>query len=120
MFLLPTQPANQIENASDPEAYAYKLIKPIISKISGKPAEELPVPKLILTTKWGSDPFSRGAISANSPGDHLVNDELVGGFGNIRFAGEDTVYQGHCCAHGAYMSGEREAAWILERIGKSN
>lgn len=117
MFLLPSQPAYQIENASDPEKYGYDLIKPIISKIVGKDIE-IPEPKLILTTSWGNDPYSRGAISTCAPGDKFVNDALIDGFGSIRFAGEGPIYQGHSCAHGAYISGEREANYIIEKLSK--
>lgn len=116
MFLLPSQPMKQIEASSNPKEYGFELIKPIIKKISGK--DEIPKPKFIITTNWGSDPYSRGAITANAPGDMFVNDALIDGFGDIRFAGEGTIYQGHCCAHGAYLSGEREANVILKKLGK--
>lgn len=116
MFLVPSQAAKQIEGAENPREYGYQLIKPLLQKLCKN--GEVPEPKLVLTTNWGSDPYSRGAISACAPGDVLVNDSLIDGFGNIRFAGEDTTYQGHCCAHGAYLSGEREASWILDRINQ--
>lgn len=118
MFLVPSQAAKQIEASSNPEEYGYELVKPILSKMTGKKIDEIPSPKLVLTTKWGSDPYSRGAISTNAPGDMIVNNELIDGFGNIRFAGEAYVLQGHVCAHGAYISGEREANVIAEKMGK--
>ncbi|KAG0676259.1 hypothetical protein C6P40_001271 [Pichia californica] len=116
MFLLPSQAMKQIESSSNPKEYGFQLIKPIIEKISEN--SNIPKPKLVLTTNWGNDPYSRGAITANAPGDVLVNDALIDGFGDIRFAGEGTIYQGHCCAHGAYLSGEREAKIILEKLGE--
>lgn len=117
MFLLPSQPMKQVEAASNPQEYGYELIKPIIAKLSGLKESELPKPKLVLTTNWGSDPYVRGAITTCAPGDVLVNDALIEGFGNIRFAGEGTAYQGHACAHGAYLSGEREASVIIKKLG---
>lgn len=116
MFLLPAQPARQIESAKNPDQYGYELVKPIIEKLSGK--KDIPEPKLVLTTNWGVDPYSRGAISACAVDDVFVNEALIEGFGNIRFAGENTIHQGHCCAHGAYLSGEREAAVISKEMNK--
>lgn len=118
MFLVPSQPAHQIESAENPEKYGFELIKPIIEKLSG--GKPVPQPKLVLTTSWGSDPYSRGVIAANAPGDMLVNDALIDGFGSIRFAGEGPVYEGHTCAHGAYIGGEREAKVILAKLGKTS
>lgn len=118
MFLLPEQPAFQVERATDPKTYGYELIKPIISKLSGVDIEKIPEPKHIFTTSWGTDPYSRGAISTCAVNDIFVNDALVDGFGSIRFAGESPVAQGHACAHGAYLSGAREAAVILDKINE--
>lgn len=118
MFLLPEQPALQVEQAEDPKAYGYELIKPIIAKMSGLKSEEIPQPKHIFTTSWGTDPYSRGAISTCAVNDLFVNEGMVDGFGCIRFAGENPVAQGHSCAHGAYISGAREAAVILKKLGK--
>lgn len=118
MFLVPSQAAKQIESAKNPEQYGFELVKPIIEKISG--GQTVPKPKLVLTTSWGSDPYSRGVIAASAPGDIFVNDAMIDGFGNIRFAGEGPVYEGHTCVHGAYISGQREAKVILERLGKAS
>ncbi|TID31125.1 hypothetical protein CANINC_000277 [Pichia inconspicua] len=118
MFLIPDQPALQVERAKDPKTYGYELIKPIISKLSGVDIRKLPEPKHIFTTSWGTDPYSRGAISTCAVNDDLVNNALIDGFGSIRFAGEHPVVQGHACAHGAYISGAREAAVILSKIGE--
>jgi polyamine oxidase len=118
MFLLPSQPSKQIESAVDPKKYGYELVKPIIAKMADILEFEIPEPKLVLTTNWHSDPFSRGAISTCAVNDIFINDALVDGFGNIRFAGENTSYKGRACAHGAYISGAREAAFIAKELGK--
>lgn len=118
MFLLPPPAATQVENAADPKQYGYELVKPIISKMTGISESELPKPKVILTTSWGNDPYIRGAISTCAVGDVMFNDKLIEGFGNIRFAGEHTIAEGKACAHGAYISGAREAQFIVEKMGK--
>lgn len=116
MFLLPAQPTKELESSENPQEFGYQLVAPIIKKITG--LEELPKPKFVLTTNWGTDPYSRGAITTCAPGDLFVNDALIEGFGNIRFAGEGTIAQGRACAHGAYLSGEREASYIIKHINQ--
>lgn len=76
-----------------------------------------PEPSKVITTRWNSDPYSRGSYSviplgANS---HLF-DQLGAPEGRIHFAGEATkmLYQG--TAHGAYTSGLRAAAEIIDRF----
>ncbi|KAH3665911.1 hypothetical protein OGAPHI_004100 [Ogataea philodendri] len=116
MFLVPAPASHLLEE--DVEKYGPKLIEPLIAKLSNKDVSELPKPKLVFSTNWGTDPFSRGSVSGNAVGDVLVNDGLIEGVGNLRFAGEAYCYEGHCNAHGAYISGKREADYILQQLGK--
>jgi monoamine oxidase len=78
----------------------------------------IPKPEASLITRWGEDPFSFGAYSylpANASGDDYdilatpVNDRLF-------FAGEATYRQYLGTVHGAFLSGEREAMRIGNKI----
>ena len=79
----------------------------VVRKMFGK----VPDPEAALVTRWGADPFSRGAYTSIGLGgagqSHAVASEPVEG--RLFFAGEamETVYPG--TVHGAYLSGMREA-----------
>lgn len=67
-------------------------------------------------TRWGLDRFSRGSYSyakvGSSPQDYAKMCEPVG---KVFFAGEATHRSHPATAHGAFMSGIREASRIIER-----
>lgn len=67
-------------------------------------------------TRWGLDRFTRGSYSyakvGSSPQDFAKMCKPVG---NLYFAGEATHRSHLATAHGAFMSGIREAARIIER-----
>ncbi|KAG7821091.1 hypothetical protein KL928_001175 [Ogataea angusta] len=115
MFLVPAPASHLLEE--NVEKYGPKLLEPIIAKLSGRKQTELPKPKLVFSTNWSSDPFSRGSVSGNAVGDVLVNEGLIEGVKGLRFAGEAYCYEGHTGAHGAYISGKREADFILKQLG---
>ncbi|CDK27074.1 unnamed protein product [Kuraishia capsulata CBS 1993] len=110
VFLIPS-PAAQYFETSAPSA-AWPILKPILEKIA--PGTEIPEPTNIIVTNWSQDPYSRGTISASAPSDLPIVKELANGWGNIRFAGEHTIEEGKGCAHGAWLSGKREADYIIE------
>ncbi|KAG7800666.1 hypothetical protein KL929_000205 [Ogataea haglerorum] len=114
MFLVPAPASRLLEE--NVEKYGPKLLEPIIAKLSGKKQSELPKPNLVFSTNWSSDPYSRGSVSGNAVGDVLVNDGLIEGVHGLRFAGEAYCYEGHTGAHGAYISGKREAEVILRQL----
>lgn len=81
---------------------------------------DIPIPKNIFKTHWTRDPFSRGSYAACGPGDDptdLIIGLVKGHGANVRFAGEHTIFEGAGCAHGAWLSGKREANFILSDLG---
>ncbi|GME93344.1 unnamed protein product [Ambrosiozyma monospora] len=115
MVLAPAPTTHLLETKG--EQFAWAFLKPIIAKISNLKTDELPKgPKVTITTSWTSDAFSRGSISGNAPGDNLVNAGLIEGVGNLRFAGEAYCYEGHGNAHGAYLSGLKEAEFVAGKL----
>ncbi|HEX7448803.1 MAG TPA: FAD-dependent oxidoreductase, partial [Pirellulales bacterium] len=76
----------------------------------------VPEPTAFRVTRWGSDPWTRGSYSyvpvAASGEDYETLAEPVGE--RLFFAGEATNREFPSTAHGAYLSGLREAA----RIGR--
>jgi monoamine oxidase len=69
-----------------------------------------------LVSRWGRDPFARGAYAHLPPGstpadyDELARPECGGA---LRFAGEHTSRQYPNTMHGALLSGQREARQLL-------
>ncbi|ODQ81382.1 hypothetical protein BABINDRAFT_160727 [Babjeviella inositovora NRRL Y-12698] len=99
----------------------WEIMQPMVAQLS-KVADP-PKPKRILTTKWTQDPYALATYSSAEPGD-LPQDEAISllneGYGNIRFAGEYTIVYGNGCAHGAWMSGLREATWVIEDLRRKS
>ncbi|CAN5636900.1 FAD-dependent oxidoreductase [soil metagenome] len=78
-------------------------------------AFDAPEPTGALVTRWGTDPHARGSYSfiavGSSPDDMRALGEPIGE--RVMFAGEATNPEFFGTFHGAYMSGLREADWIL-------
>lgn len=76
---------------------------------------KIPAPTGTLITRWGQDPFSWGAYShlppGASPADYQTLAQPIGQC--LFFAGEATQPQYPATVHGAFLSGQREAAQIL-------
>lgn len=72
-------------------------------------------------TRWGLDPFTRGSYSyaavGTTPQDFVNLCEPVG---RLYFAGEATHQKHPATAHGAFMSGIREAGRIIEKSDLSD
>lgn len=98
---------------------AWKYMKPIISKLADRP-EDVLEPENVIHSNWTRDPFSRGSYAACAPGDDPTDlvIQLTRGLGNVRFAGEHTILDGAGAVHGAWMSGKREARYILIKTGR--
>lgn len=117
---------NFIENSSLDEIWEF-LKRPLFvlaNNSKGKKVYEdpdsLPIPKNIFPSKWTRDPFSRGSYAGCAPGDDPTDliISLSKGYGdNVRFAGEHTIFEGAGCAHGAWLSGKREANFIMNELG---
>jgi monoamine oxidase len=77
--------------------------------------EEVPEPESVQCTQWDIDPYSRGSysfVAVGSTPDDI--DELAKPIGQrVCFAGEATNRHHWAGAHGAYASGIREAARLL-------
>lgn len=76
----------------------------------------IPAPSDWQITRWGSDPYARGAYSYNKLGSApAMRDELAANVGStLLFAGEATERKYFQSVHGAYLSGERAANSILQ------
>jgi len=70
----------------------------------------------IITTAWGSDPFSKGSYSYALPSNKCYRNELGKSIENtVFFAGEATVASTFGTAHGAYLSGKKTAKEIIDK-----
>ncbi|VEU21421.1 DEKNAAC102701 [Brettanomyces naardenensis] len=100
-------------------AEAWNYMKPIISRLAKKP-EDVLEPENVISSQWTLDPYSRGSYAACRPGDDPTDlvIQLTRGIGNVRFAGEHTILDGAGAVHGAWMSGKREAKYILIKTGR--
>jgi monoamine oxidase len=76
----------------------------------------VPEPVGVSITRWGRDPFSRGAYSyVPVGGDEGAYDVLAEPVGNrVFFAGEATNGRLYASVHGAFLSGLREATRIAK------
>ncbi|ODV61574.1 polyamine oxidase [Ascoidea rubescens DSM 1968] len=102
----------------------WEYLKPMIYVLAEKnpnitSIDKLPTPVQIRKTFWSQDPFARGSYAGCFAGDDPT-DLIIGltkGFGHVRFAGEHTIMEGAGCVHGAWLSGKREANYILSKLG---
>lgn len=69
--------------------------------------EDIPQPSGYQLTRWGQDPFARGAYSFNKLGSTpAMRDDLAASLDDrLFFAGEATSRQYFATVHGAYLSG---------------
>ncbi|ANZ77527.1 BA75_04485T0 [Komagataella pastoris] len=97
---------------------AWNLLRPMYSQISACKESEIPKPIKQVVTSWSLDPFSKGSISATGPDDIPLIKEFIQGVGKLRFAGEHTSDVARTQAHGAYLTGQREASFVIRDINK--
>lgn len=72
--------------------------------------EGIPAPTGWQLTRWGQDPFARGAYSFNKLGaSPEMRDQLAASNGRLHFAGEATHRAYFATVHGAYLSGVQAA-----------
>ncbi|CCG24834.1 hypothetical protein CORT_0G01470 [Candida orthopsilosis Co 90-125] len=118
VVLTPAPLTDYLESYPD-QSWTY--FKPMLEKISIKPMED---PISTITSHWTTNPYIRGSYSVlltKTDAENTSPDKLEGlKLGNdvIRFAGEHTIAEGAGCVHGAYDSGKREAAYILNELEK--
>ncbi|EYU33410.1 hypothetical protein ABFS82_13G079500 [Erythranthe guttata] len=106
--------AQPFENA-DPASSVHRVLG-ILRGIYGPQGIHVPDPIQSICTRWGSDPLSYGSYShirvQSSGNDYDILAESIEG--RLFFGGEATNRQYPATMHGAYLSGLREAARILQ------
>ena len=94
----------------------------LLSEINGRlrqvfPENAIPAPLEVIVTRWKRDPFTRGTYSyvgpETRPGDYDLMSYPVG---NLHFAGEATCGTHPATVHGAFLSGLRVAAEVMESM----
>ena len=106
--------AREVEKLSDAQMAASSL--DALQRFTGT---ALPAPQAVLGTRWGSDPFTRGAYSFAAVGSgpeqrRALAEPLPGG---IYFAGEAASVDHPSTAHGALLTGRSAARRILRDLG---
>jgi monoamine oxidase len=98
--------AERVESMDDDDivAEAMKVLRLIFG-------DEIPAPSAVLVSRWGADPFSRGAYSFLGVGATLDDRQALGKTEHTRlyFAGEATSVEAAATIHGAYSEGRRAA-----------
>ena len=103
--------ARRIEEmpAAECEAWAQSVVRDIFG-------DAAPAPRSVERTQWSREPFSRGSYAyvatGSTPDDFAALAEPLGD--RLYFAGEATYRYHWAGAHGAYASGVREAARLLD------
>jgi hypothetical protein len=75
----------------------------------------VPEPREVIVTRWKSDPFTRGTYSYVGPRTRPQDyDVMARPVGNLHFAGEATCGTHPATVHGAFLSGLRVAADVMD------
>jgi hypothetical protein len=95
-----------------------QLVKEVTDRLDKMFApSHVPLPTETIVTRWRRDPFARGSYSYVGPqtraGDY---DVMARPHGPIHFAGEATCGTHPATVHGAYLSGLRAAAEVVESM----
>ncbi|KAF2636695.1 lysine-specific histone demethylase 1 [Massarina eburnea CBS 473.64] len=95
-----------------------QLVKEVTDRLDQMFApNEVPLPTETMVTRWSKDPFARGSYSYVGPrtqaGDY---DVMARPHGPVHFAGEATCGTHPATVHGAYLSGLRAAAEVVESM----
>lgn len=109
--------SSQIENMTPDQIWA--LFEPAMRQIAVKPVIK---PFNVLNTPWNKDKWVRGSYMGSRVDSNLtvLCDTLADGLNDrVRFAGAETMADSsNGCAHGAWISGEREARHIVKHMKK--
>jgi monoamine oxidase len=102
------------QRGTDIETWSDDAVRAWVMQVLGDVFEQVPAPRQIVRTTWGHDPFAYGAYSyigcGATPADMEALAEPVAGC--VLFAGEATYRHHWAVAHGALVSGLREAVRI--------
>ncbi|CAK7309489.1 Spermine oxidase [Vulpes lagopus] len=113
---------NRIENPEvDPEVA--EICTEMLRQFTGNP--NIPKPRRILRSAWGSNPYFRGSYSYTQVGSSGADVEKLAkplpytesskmAPMQVLFSGEATHRKYYSTTHGALLSGQREAARLIE------
>ena len=96
--------------------------KTLLTEVNGRLGQvftkkKIPPPLEVIVTRWKRDPFTRGTYSYVGPktraGDYDLMAERIG---NLHFAGEATCGTHPATVHGAFLSGLRAAAEVMDAM----
>ena len=96
----------------------YSLMTEINSRLKSVfPEKNIPAPTEVIVTRWKRDPFTRGTYSYVGPETRPDDYDLMSNsVGNLHFAGEATCGTHPATVHGAFLSGLRVAAEVMDAM----
>ena len=96
----------------------HKLLADVTSRLRKVfPSKPIPPPIEVIVTRWKRDPFTRGTYSYVGPETRAGDYDLMAqSVGNLHFAGEATCGTHPATVHGAFLSGLRVAAEVMDAM----
>ena len=111
--LMAGEAAHHVEMLSD-EFIVAEVTEKLATMFQG---QVVPRPSESIVTRWGKDRFARGTYSYVGPKAHSSDyDSMAKPIGNLHFAGEATCGTHPATVHGAYISGLRAAAEVIDNL----
>jgi monoamine oxidase len=91
------------------------LMEEVTQRLRQVFSPSVPAPREVIVTRWKSDPFTRGTYSYVGPRTRPQDyDVMARSVGNLHFAGEATCGTHPATVHGAFLSGLRVAADVMD------
>lgn len=96
------------------------LFEPLLKALRTDQSAPLPQPVDTVVTNWTQDPYALGSYSGTGVGQDFMDSArpFIQGFDRVRFAGEHTTIEANGCAHGAFLTGKREAQHIISNFSR--
>lgn len=93
------------------------LMNEITERLRKVFSPSVPAPREVIVTRWKQDPFTRGTYSFVAPRTQPQDYDLMAkSVGNLHFAGEATCGTHPATVHGAFLSGLRVAADVMNAM----
>lgn len=93
------------------------LMNEITDRLRKVFSPSVPAPREVIVTRWKQDPFTRGTYSFVAPRTQPQDYDLMAkSVGNLHFAGEATCGTHPATVHGAFLSGLRVAADVMNAM----
>lgn len=93
----------------------HTLMEEVTQRLRQVFSPSVPEPREVIVTRWKSDPFTRGTYSYVGPRTKPQDyDVMARPVGNLHFAGEATCGTHPATVHGAFLSGLRVAADVMD------